>query len=156
MIQLKILTKQKGEYFSISHLSEILGQMEKKLGYKIEKTDHYDHTFNGFYLMPNTNHYSSEGLISKENAKNIFLFGIVNSEISDVVNMYKPIGLVQWRLSTKNKRTLHLPNNMIKKYQFEPIIKFNYGYSMVGFTEFEGEENALASSIIKYLTLCSR
>ncbi len=153
MIQLKILTKQEKEYFSLSQLPEVIKQMEELLGYKIEKTDQYDPDFEGYYLMPNIDHYSRYGLLTTENATKIFLLGVVNSQIPLVLEKYKIAGLIQWRFFTKTKRNIHIQDYIIRKNSLPSFRKYHFEYSICRFHEFDGQNNALAQSIIKYLTL---
>ena len=112
MIQLKVLTKKKGEYFSLPSLQEIFQQLEIILGYKLEKVQNYDSGFNGIYL---TTDLDSKEFLNESNADKIFVLGVTNSSIPLILKKYKVIGLTQWRLTNKKSRMVYAQNSVISE-----------------------------------------
>jgi hypothetical protein len=155
MIQLRILTKNKEEGLKFQGIPNIITQIENILGYKMEITDEIDSSFEGFYLLSFKDYLTNKELFTKERAKKIFLLGVFNSEIPEILDKYCAIGLVQFQLLSNTSKTIHCQNSVIEKYNLEKNIEHGKNYSTTVFFEFDGQDNALAQSIIKYLTMCN-
>lgn len=146
-----MLTKQSNEELSLFNLPDIFMQIEELLGYKLEKTGIFDSAFKGYYLMSNKDHM--EGLLTKENAEKVLLLGVPNSIIPKVLNKFNVIGLTQLRFTPKDSKNFFASDNFLQKKGFKNIMKYNNGYSMAYFSEFDNQENALAQTIIKYISM---
>ncbi len=99
-------------------MPKILADIEEILGYNLEVVDNYDSNFDGYYLMPNCDHRNQNKLLTIESSKNIFLLGIINSDIPEILDSYNPIGLVQWRFFKSSKPAIHGLNQIVSSYNF--------------------------------------
>ncbi|SEC37098.1 hypothetical protein SAMN04489761_2804 [Tenacibaculum sp. MAR_2009_124] len=151
MISIKILTQQSHEELAFFDLPNVFAQIGQLLGYELEEVRVFDANFNGYYLMPNKDYMN--GLLTKENAKNVFLLGVPNSIIPEVFDDYNVFGLTQLRFTLSTSRNFFAPDDFLQKKGFENVMKYNKGYSMAYFPEFDNQDNALAQTIVRYITI---
>ncbi|CAM1372240.1 hypothetical protein TOREUM_40753 [Tenacibaculum litoreum] len=148
---IKILTKNKKDSIFFN-LEEVISQLERFSDYSFEITNQFDPNFNGYYLVPYGEILKDKNYLDLERSRNTFILGIPYSSISNLVEKIKPIGLIDSRFMAYDKSNFYGPKDFLEEKNLKTLINYN-NYLMSSFTEFQNQENALAQTIIKYITM---
>lgn len=153
MIDLKIISNRKESVVRKDEVQRIYSQVEEIIGKKMENVYDYDPSFGGYYLMNFDSYIQRKEVLTKENAKKLFLLGVPNSFVVSLLEKFDLIGLVQMRFTVSNKRTFFASKNILEKNNVSIFRDYFNSYSIAGFIEYDGQNNALAKTIVRYIKM---
>jgi hypothetical protein len=153
MIKIKILEKKGGRFYMKHGIDDFINALGEIVDYPLEIVEHTDPNFNGYYIMPYEEKYN-ETLFNKHNQHQIFLLGVVNPSIQEILNQYDPVGLMQWRLFRAKTTSIFASNLFLKNNNIKlDGIKGSSNYTSYINVKRDGTYLKTAMAIVKHLEL---
>ncbi len=153
MIEIKILYPNNYREMG-DNIPQFIEALNKVLGYKVEILHKPIESYNGYYLMPNSG-LPYQMLNDEFKIGNVFLLSVINSDMPDYLEYFKPVGLTDWFSFKKGNNSAIISKKLVSKFNLEAGFlgsrSEHYCYHIL--QESDGTYETVAKSILKYLEL---
>lgn len=149
---LKILAKSNCSNFQSPFFLELIYDIEKIVGYKLEVENKPNSNFNGYYIMDYEYFLGDNKSYLKIENHKVFILSVPHIFISKIIEDVKPIGLVQMRFMKRENSSFFAPIDFMRVNNFKTIFNYN-NYVMSSFPDLRNQHNALAKTIARYIEM---
>lgn len=154
MIQVKLLELKDREVVGFNKYSEFVKALNNISGETIEIVYDQDESFDGYYLLPigaiSCNNFNN-AIINKKT----FLLSVINSNIPQYIERFKPAGLTNWLFFKKANTGIIGKTEVIEKVYYrekgDNIWYENLGYDQYQPIPTDGTYETVAKAILSYL-----